>query len=695
MTADATPRVVLIAQWPTIKNAEYELIERIRRTGYKITVVDFLGFDVQNGKCINDATLCDDYDFAISFHYETPKFLNLPTFLWVANPLEFIHSQGNYRTHLIHHLRSYDDYLYNGSDYLKNHVKAIVGADWIESGLAFFQSCSRNALLSPRLPREHSDTSEKLFYCGINWEAISDKEGRAQGLLEILQERQMADFFGPQSVLNVNVWGGFSSYRGEIPFDGASMFPAMHKYGAILALSSPAHLKSKTSSGRVLEGFAAGVPVISDDNHHVRSQFGELVYYFSGSSEQERADSIQAALQRIRTHPEEALERVRQAQALISREYCFETCLERIQTRVESGRRRSATSPSVYLARRQERVLIDVFLFFHDPYAPGGANDEAFPNIPQISRAIEALAKKSGDIQFRVIHCQRRGMANATPNEVNSSVEWIEIGSAETKVADWSRIPLGQKVSRLARLSTGDFAVFFTQSDYPQFDYFTKTLHWFSRGASDGHAAVHVAGFFVSDLSAPAPMSASGILRNSSSNGLYRWTQDSIAEHQLGQLCFNRAALAAINMDRLERFDVLLPVVAILDCVTTTTRVHRSRHLLLRSLHGNYHRYHDAFRRVSAKGLWAQHYELLSNSTHEINGLYDAFHEAPEAVAIADKIYGIDIPPPPPPPPPAPPPPSAFVVVDPAVYQVNNFINTIRPYARVVKRVGRLLGISK
>ena len=76
MTQDATPRVLVIAQWPNIKNAEYELAERIRRTGYKVIVVDYLGLDVQAGKSINGPHLADEYDFALSFHYETPKFLN-------------------------------------------------------------------------------------------------------------------------------------------------------------------------------------------------------------------------------------------------------------------------------------------------------------------------------------------------------------------------------------------------------------------------------------------------------------------------------------------------------------------------------------------------------------------------------------------------------------------------------------------
>ena len=683
MTAVATPRVLLIAQWPSIKNAEYELAERLRRTGFKITVVDFLGFDVRTGKCINDATLCDEYDFAVSLHYETPKFLNVPTFLWVANPLEFIHAQGNYRTQLIHHLRSYDDYVYNGSDSLKEHVKSIVGAEWVDGGLGFFQSCSRNALLSPRLPGEGGETAGKLFYCGVNWEAISDKASRAQGLLEILQERQIADFYGPKAILGVNVWAGFPSYRGEIPFDGESMFPAMHDYAAVLALSSPAHLKSRTSSGRVMEGFAAGVPVISDDNRHVRSQFGDLVYYFDGATERERADSIQEALREISAHPDDAIERVRNAQSLISRQYCFEVCLEKARDAVERRARQHTVSLPARAASRDKALVVDVFLFFHDPYAPEGRAETAFTNVAHILRAIASLTPQDG-VRFRILHCQAKEAREAALGSASPCAEWIDVTDDAVGSDQWSGLRLGEKVSRLTRLSTGDFAVFLTQSDFPQHDYFVKALGWFSRTVGDGEPALHIAGFYVNDLSTSAPLSAAEILRNSSSNGLYRWTQDSIANHQLGQLCFNRSALDALSPSRLCRFDVLLPVVAVLDCMSRGVAIHRSRHLLMRVCHGYYHRYYDAFTRESGKGRWAQHYELLSNATHEVNALYDAFHEVPEAVAIADKIYGIDLPPPPPTP----------VPVDPAVYQVNHFLNRISPYVQMVKRVVRAFGIK-
>ena len=109
--------ILLISQWPNVKNGEYELIEKIRRTNYNITVVD------RNGGLIDGASKGTrvnerDYLLAISFHFDTPPLLNIPTFYWVANPLAFMHLRHDYRDAIIPLIRAYDGYLFNGS---KNH----------------------------------------------------------------------------------------------------------------------------------------------------------------------------------------------------------------------------------------------------------------------------------------------------------------------------------------------------------------------------------------------------------------------------------------------------------------------------------------------------------------------------------------------------------------------------------------------
>lgn len=673
MTASTSPRVLLISQWPKIKNAEYELIEKIRQTGFKITVVDYLGFDVATGECINDVALPDDYDFAISFHYDTPKFLNLYTFLWVANPLEFMHFQGSYRTTLIHHLRAYDDYLYNGSELLKGHIKRVLGSEWRDTGLSFIGSCSRNAMLAPRVGDEGKAHPDKIFYCGVNWERGSGKSGRAQGLLDVLQERQLAEFYGPRKLEGINPWEGFTSYRGEIPFDGSSMFSTMQEYGAVLAVSSPAHMKSKTASGRVFEGLAAGVPVISDENPHIRHQFGDLVYYFSGKTERERADSIQQVLKQIRSNPEDAARRVRDAQALISREYSFEVCLERALEKIRM--------PSVSIKQRVAGdKVVDLYLFHHDPYGPVEGLGPVFPNLPHVLRAIAALPADN-HYHVRLSYCCP-GMDFVPPVvPYLPDVEWVAADVTGCSRAEWRRMRLSEKVSLFAGESAGDFAVFLTQFDCVQHDYFAKTLDWFEKHGPDGQAAIHVAGFFVNNFSAPAAPSPAGILRNNASMGLYQWGPDSVAEHQLGQFCFNRKALHSLNMERLAGFDVLLPVAILLEGMGIEATIYRSRHLLLRVPYGYFHRYHVAHRQAEAKGFWALQYDLMSNFTHEINALYDAFHECLAAVAITDQISGHAL--------------SKLPPVDPAVHTVNYVIGRLRPIYRALRGVWRRVTFSR
>ncbi len=89
----------------------------------------------------------------------------------------------------------------------------------------------------------------------------------------------------------------------------------------------------------------------------------------------------------------------------------------------------------------------------------------------------------------------------------------------------------------------------------------------------------------------------------------------------------------------------LLPVALLIETAGKALCIHRSRHLLLRVAYGYYHRYLDAFAQNDTKGFWTQQYNLLSNRMHEINRLYDAFHERTDAVVAINRIYGYDLPP--------------------------------------------------
>ena len=662
-------KVLLISQWPNVKNGEYELIEKIKQTGFTIKVVDYFGFDVESGQCLNTASLPLDYDFAISFHYDTPKLLNLPTFLWVANPLEFMHLRGDYRSVLLHHLRAYDEYLYNGSDLLKRHIKKVVGTEWTDSQLEMFPASSLRELVPPKsLDQLETEAGHKVFYCGVNWEGSIDRAGRAQGLLDFLQEQGAADFFGPKELGGTSPWKGFKSYKGEIPFDGVSMTRVMRQYAAVLAVSSPAHIKSETSSSRVFESIAAGVPVISDENPHVKHLFGDLVYYFSGANNKECAQSAMAALKEINSNPAEARNRVISAQALMAERFCFEPCFERA-LRYRQDR---MTTRFTTLAQKK----LDVFLLHHDAdsEAEGGTSD--FLNIQHVVESAGHAAQLHG-VHVRIVTCG--GVLLSQPKlPLNVSLKKLSAGDLTSR--DWSRLRQGEKVAFLTSKARADFVTFLTQFDYPNYDAFSKALDWFSAAPEERANGLHIGGFYVNDQSQTAPLETLDTLTNNSSLDLYRWTQNSLAEHQFSTLMFGAKSLHLLDRDKIDRFDVLLPISAIAAASAQSLPSHRSRHILYRVKFNHFHRHYEACRKATEKGFWAQHYELTTNYNHELNALFDVYHESSIARQILDQVSGHALPLLPP--------------VDPAVHAVNSFIGRLRPIYRFYKKVRAVVSLG-
>jgi hypothetical protein len=618
------PRILLISQWPDAKNGEYELIERIKRTGFKVAVVDYLGVDVSTGANLNRATLAEDYDFAISFHYETPCLLNIPTYFWVANPLEFMYMRHDYSTTVLHDLRAYHDYLYNGSEFLKSHIARVVGSDWADSGLEMFPACAAADLLAP-VAAAQRERSGRIFYCGVNWERASDKVGRAQGLLDELQRRGIADFYGPLKVGTVSTWEGFASYRGEIPFDGASMSATMRLYGAVLAVSSPAHIRSRTSSSRAFEATAAGAPVISDRNPHVEQMFGDCVYYFDGETSAEKAESIAARLKEILADPGEAARRVAQAQQRMAERFCFEPCYAKVLASLRAER---IPAPGA------ESVAIDVFLFHHDTDPEGEGADAGFGNAAHVAYALRCAVKQRG-ARARVFCC-----AAAVPPDLEALAEFgvkvARLDPGDVGLQDWDSARLGVKAARLARKADADLTVFFSQFDHPHHDHFTRAID--ARDAGDGRF-LRIAGFYASGLDYDERPLPEAILRVNRPDSMYRWSGSSFAEHDLGALTFGRGALALLQEEQFAAFDAIFACVLVALAKVRGVRIVRARHISLRVRFNNFQRHFAAWRKLSARGLWSQHYHQV-NFTHEINAFYDLMLESREGIDIVAAVSG-------------------------------------------------------
>ena len=150
-------------------------------------------------------------------------------------------------------------------------------------------------------------TQRKLFYIGINYERVL-KNMRFGELLGKLDKTGQLEIYGPRKVYGrENLWAGFSSYCGEIPFDGRSVIKKINQAGVCLALNSPFHNDANMVSARTYEGAAAGAVIISDDNEFVHRYFGDSVFYIdSDLSEEEASAKVMEILRWVNDHPDEA-----------------------------------------------------------------------------------------------------------------------------------------------------------------------------------------------------------------------------------------------------------------------------------------------------------------------------------------------------------------------------------------------------
>ena len=154
---------------------------------------------------------------------------------------------------------------------------------------------------------------------------------------------------------------------------------------------------------------------------------------------------------------------------------------------------------------------------------------------------------------------------------------------------------------------------------------------------------------------------------------MYRWTQNSLAEHQTATLIFAGQARNLLVSDQVDRFDVLLPISVIAAAVTQAIPYFRSRHILVRVQDGNFHHHYRKYQEAIKRGFWAQHYEMVTNYNHELNALYDVHHGSGQACKIVDQVSGKALLPAP--------------IVHPAVHAVNDFISRLRPIYRIYKKI--------
>lgn len=309
-------RFAVVKLWPEIKTAEDECIARLKSAaatlGIECIEVHADGEMLEAPQTIISRV---DVDFVIHLHYDTPKLYDAFSFVALWNPLNFYHEWGYARTS--RNLTTHDDFLSCSSRPADDHVARMIRNAGTHLAPHFALYHSTPDIVHPPTLGDH-----KLFYAGINWEAISGGKSRHQEVLKRLDKTGMLRIYGPGIFQGVKVWAGYDSYVREVPFDGVSMIHEIAKAGVALVLSSQAHKNSELMSNRLFESVAAGALVICDENQFAKRFFGDsLLYIDSRSPVEVIIDDITRHLNWAKSHPEQALKMAAKAQALFREKF--------------------------------------------------------------------------------------------------------------------------------------------------------------------------------------------------------------------------------------------------------------------------------------------------------------------------------------------------------------------------------------
>ena len=312
----AIGRFAVVKLWPEIKTAEDECIARLKIAA-KALGIECVEVHADGGllSAPEEKVSRHNVDFVLHLHYDTPKRYDAFSIVALWNPLNFYHEWGYARTS--RNLTSHDDFISCSSDAADDHVARMVRTTATHLPAKFHLYHSTADVIHPP-----SLGDGKLFYAGINWEAISGGKSRHQEVLKRLDKTGLLRIYGPTIFQGVRVWEGYDSYVREVPFDGVSMVDEISKAGVALVLSSQSHKDSELMSNRLFESVAAGALVICDENPFAKKFFGNSLLYIDSRAPIEKIyAAVTGHLEWAKTHPEEALAMITRSQQIFQEKF--------------------------------------------------------------------------------------------------------------------------------------------------------------------------------------------------------------------------------------------------------------------------------------------------------------------------------------------------------------------------------------
>ncbi len=360
-------KFAVIMPWPGVKNAEFEFIERLiysaKVLNHSIVVIDNFGRIIENNLHLTDNYIDPtEIDFVLSLHYSTPKFIDSFYYHALWNPHKYILDQNLWKTYYANIIMC-DSFIGYPSKGVLDVARTIIRNTnhQISDIPLFLPSVPEDYFLPPSLTK-----NSKMFYCGINWERISNSYGRHHNLFKMIDTKNAICIYGPEEFGGVKPWEGYKSYQGSIDFDGKSLIKVINQCGISLVISSNEHRKEGAASSRIYESAAAGAVIITDDNPFVKQIFGDSVLYFNYDYDSANNNflAIMAHYRWILNNIDKAKDKALKAQNIIRNDYTLEKCLNNI---IKTDHQNKLLNKSLFYSQNKED-FIDVVIIWDLPY---------------------------------------------------------------------------------------------------------------------------------------------------------------------------------------------------------------------------------------------------------------------------------------------------------------------------------------
>jgi glycosyltransferase involved in cell wall biosynthesis len=252
-------------------------------------------------------------DFVLTTHEFSPKLTSYFTAGILWSPPAFYETDPV----RVKSILSYDAYL-PGSPHVGRFLDDLefsTGVRKPRSAFPFLPTAPRTEFA----PRDQLRPFE-LVYVGVHWDGF-----RHIDVLSALNDEGVLNVYGPAAS-----WTHFpQSYRGQISFDGTSIYKTLARHGVALCLHKDEHRAADTPSMRLFEAAAAGCLIISDGMPFARRVLGDTAFHLDlQRGPRALRDRILEIIRWANQNPHEAGQMAARSHRILRDGYSIETTVQ-------------------------------------------------------------------------------------------------------------------------------------------------------------------------------------------------------------------------------------------------------------------------------------------------------------------------------------------------------------------------------